>query len=170
MTNQFLKGAAGGGGASPLTTKGDVYTYDTGDARLAVGGDGQVLSADSAETTGLKWITLSASGLTWSVVAGTSQTIAADNGYIANNAGLVTFTLPATCTVGDVFKIVGKGAGMWSIAQNASQSIVLGNQETTTGVGGSLDATDDRDSVEIVCTETNVEFTVVSSIGNLTVV
>lgn len=41
--------------ASPLTTKGDLYTYDTGDARLPVGGNGQVLEADSAEATGLKW-------------------------------------------------------------------------------------------------------------------
>jgi hypothetical protein len=43
-------------GASPLTTKGDLYTYDTDDQRLPVGSDGQILSADSSETTGLKWI------------------------------------------------------------------------------------------------------------------
>lgn len=41
--------------ASPLTTKGDVYTYSTVDARLPVGSNGQVLTADSGETTGLKW-------------------------------------------------------------------------------------------------------------------
>lgn len=45
----------GGGGSSPLTTKGDVYTYSTADARLPVGTDGQVLTADSAQATGLKW-------------------------------------------------------------------------------------------------------------------
>lgn len=41
---------------SPLTTKGDVATFSTADARLAVGTNGQVLSADSGEATGLKWV------------------------------------------------------------------------------------------------------------------
>jgi hypothetical protein len=49
------------GGASPLTTKGDLYTYSTVDARLAVGANGTVLTADSAEATGLKWVTPAAS-------------------------------------------------------------------------------------------------------------
>jgi hypothetical protein len=43
------------GGSSPLTTKGDLYTFSTADARLPVGTNGQILYADSAETTGLKW-------------------------------------------------------------------------------------------------------------------
>ena len=41
--------------ASPLTTKGDVYVYGTGNARLAVGTNGQVLKADSTTATGLAW-------------------------------------------------------------------------------------------------------------------
>lgn len=42
---------------SPLTTKGDIFTHNTTDPdRLPVGTDGQILSADSGETTGLKWI------------------------------------------------------------------------------------------------------------------
>lgn len=48
--------------SSPLTTKGDVYTYSSTDARLPVGTDGQVLTADSAEATGLKWATPAAGG------------------------------------------------------------------------------------------------------------
>jgi hypothetical protein len=54
--------AVGGGGASPLTTKGDLYTFSTVDARLGVGANGTVLTADSAETTGLKWAAPAAAG------------------------------------------------------------------------------------------------------------
>jgi hypothetical protein len=43
------------GGSSPLTTKGDIYVYGTGDTRLPVGTDTYTLVADSAEATGLKW-------------------------------------------------------------------------------------------------------------------
>ena len=43
------------GATSPLTTKGDLYTYSTSDTRLAVGTNGHTLVADSSEATGLKW-------------------------------------------------------------------------------------------------------------------
>lgn len=44
-----------GGGGSPLTTKGDLWGYDTTDDRIPVGSDGQVLTADSAQGLGVKW-------------------------------------------------------------------------------------------------------------------
>lgn len=40
---------------SPLTTKGDLFTYGSSQARLPVGTDGYVLTADSTQTNGIKW-------------------------------------------------------------------------------------------------------------------
>jgi hypothetical protein len=50
------------GATSPLTTKGDLYTFGTSDTRLGVGANGTTLVADSAEATGLKWATPASGG------------------------------------------------------------------------------------------------------------
>jgi hypothetical protein len=39
----------------PVTTKGDLYTFSTTDARLAVGANGETLVADSSTSTGLRY-------------------------------------------------------------------------------------------------------------------
>ena len=41
---------------SPLTAKGDLWTYDTDNTILPIGTDGQLLSVNSATSTGLEWI------------------------------------------------------------------------------------------------------------------
>ena len=55
-TGRLLVTGTGSGG-SPLTTKGDLYGHSTVDARIPVGSNGQVLSADSTQTLGVNWIT-----------------------------------------------------------------------------------------------------------------
>ncbi len=70
-----------GGASSPLTTKGDLYTYGTDNVALPVGADGQVLTADSTQSTGLKW---SAAPATNVIRAGVST--------LANAATSVTVT------------------------------------------------------------------------------
>jgi hypothetical protein len=85
---QYYSGSAWvtiGGAGSPLTTKGDLYTYSTTDARLAVGTNGQVLVADSAEATGLKW---ASAGSGFSLITRQTVTSAADTG--SSFAGVFT--------------------------------------------------------------------------------
>jgi hypothetical protein len=48
-------GPAGASATTVVTTKGDLLTYSTTAARLGVGSNGTVLTADSAEATGVKW-------------------------------------------------------------------------------------------------------------------
>jgi hypothetical protein len=55
-----MSGGMGGGEGGvdpPTTTKGDVSGYDTTFARIPIGSDTQVLTADSAQALGLKWAT-----------------------------------------------------------------------------------------------------------------
>jgi hypothetical protein len=48
----------------PLTTKGDLYGFSTVPTRVAVGANGTVLTADSAEATGVKWAAAGGGSLT----------------------------------------------------------------------------------------------------------
>lgn len=69
----------------PLTTKGDLYGFSTVPARLPVGTNGQVLTADSTASTGLAWATSSSGGMTLlstTSISGTSVTVSSiPSGY-----------------------------------------------------------------------------------------
>lgn len=123
-------------------------------------------------TNGAGTITIAATGggLTWNDVTGTSASMAVNNGYLSDNAGLVTLTLPTTAAQFSVIAVAGQGAGGWKVAQNASQLIHLGSATTTTGTGGSLASTNAFDAVYLLCTVANTTFVVLNSVGNITVV
>lgn len=156
------------GFADPTTTKGDLIVHGSSTTRLGVGSDGQVLTADSTQTDGVKWAAVP-TGLTWTDVTGTTQTAAVNNGYIADSASLVTITLPSTAAVGSIVEIVGKGAGGWEVSQNSGQQVHFGTTSTTSGTGGSLASVNQYDAVRLICITADTTWSVISSQGNITV-
>ena len=171
VTNHnVLLGAASNGITSLALTNGQLAIGSTGaDPSAATLTSGTGVSI----TNGAGSITVNAlgGGLTWTVVTGTSQAAAVNNAYIANNAGLVTVTLPATSAVGDTVAVTGiNNATGWKVAQNAGNQIFFGSTNTTSGTGGSLASSATRDTVYLVCMTANATWNVVGSIGNLTVV
>lgn len=113
---------------------------------------------------------VTASAMPWTTVTGTTQAVAINNGYVANNAGAVTLTLPGTAAVGSQVIVTGLGAGGWVIAQPAGVLIHIGNQVTTTGVTGSLASTNRYDTITLRCIVADTTWTVVGSQGNITYV
>lgn len=168
--HDVLIGGSSNGITSLALTNGQLAIGSTGNdpsAATLTAGSGVSISNGSGSIT----ISAVGGGLTWTVVTGTSQSAAVNNGYIANNAGLVTVTLPSTSAVGDLVAVTGiNNATGWKVAQNAGNQIFFGTSSTTSGTGGSLASTATRDTVFLVCMTANATWNVVGSIGNITIV
>lgn len=109
-------------------------------------------------------------GFFWTVET-TNTALVKSNGYFANSASALTFTLPATAAVGDMFQVAAMNTGGWVIAQNAGQSIQWGNVFTTAGTGGSITSNSTNgDWIFIVCNTANTGFTAHMEQGQATAV
>jgi hypothetical protein len=115
---------------TPLTTKGDVFTFSTVDARLGVGANGTVLTADSAETTGLKWAA-PASGTTF---VGAYVTKTGAQSLTNNTDTIITWNAERFDTDG-FHDNVTNNSRMTIPSGKGGKYLVLGSAYYTTGSG-----------------------------------
>jgi len=162
--------ADGGTGLSAIADKTILVTSAANTLVALAVGAGQSIRRNAGDTAFEAYTPSTGGGLTWNEETTTSATMAVDNGYIANNASLVTLTLPTTAAVGKIVRVAGKGAGGWKIAQNASEVIHFLSTDTTIGTGGSISSTNSYDAIEIICTVADTEWTVISSVGNFSII
>ena len=146
------------------------FVTDSGTATSSMGsinffGAGGTMISGAGDTV---TVTSTGGGTSWVEVTGTTQAMAVDTGYVANNVAQVDLTLPSTAAFGSMLRVVGKGSGGWTISQNASQQIFFLTDSTTVGVAGTLTPDEDISSIELVCTTADLEFTVLSATGNFT--
>lgn len=114
---------------SPLTTKGDILSFSTVNARLGVGTDGQVLTADSTQTLGIKWATPASSGVT-TIGTFNSQTSSA-NGLVISGTSL--FAQAATATNPGMISVPASASGL--SLSTAALSVAV--DSSTTKINGS---------------------------------
>jgi hypothetical protein len=125
--------------SSPLTTKGDLYGYSTANARVAVGTNGQLLSADSTAATGVSWSyggKNTAYTPTWGVESGTAPTLGNGSltGFYTRVGDLVFFQ------IGLVFgSTTTAGVGTYTFGlpfamSNSAKGITGSTQVLDTGV------------------------------------
>lgn len=159
----FTTGTATADAAIPkalVTAKGDIVgaTASGVPDNLAVGSNGQILTADSAEAMGIKWSTPSTLSLTINAQTGTTYTIVSGdlNKLVTlNNASAITVTIPnGVFSTGQQVNFQQIGAGQVTFASDGTT--------TFTGVGTKLRA--QYSASTLICTGTNT-FTLIGDIA-----
>jgi hypothetical protein len=163
------------------TTVGSIQLYSSALLQWSIGQDGDLIPEQSDNNIGsaLKPVdTVYANNLVGPAVGGginwveqsSSATASVDTGYMTTGGSQVILTLPASSAIGDVIEVSSAGAGGFRIAQGAGQQIRFASSLSTSGAGGYLESQQLGDSVKLVCSATDTEWTVVSSLGNLTII
>jgi hypothetical protein len=113
---------------TPLTTKGDLFTFTTVDARLGVGTNGYILSANSATATGLEWIAANPGDIT-GVTAGTGISGGGTSGDVTVTNSMAT----AMTTKGDLVPATGSGA-FSRLGVGANNTVLTADSTEATGM------------------------------------
>jgi hypothetical protein len=149
---------------SVATTKGDllVATASATIARQAVGTNGQVLTADSALTNGIKWATPATPNLTIDAKTANYTLVAGDVNKLLtmSSASTTTFTVPnGVFTTGQQINVQGLGAGLVQIRNDGTTVLTsTGATSTAPNLRAQFSA------ATIICTSSN-NFTVIGDLA-----
>jgi hypothetical protein len=140
---------------APLTTKGDLLVNDgTSNVRLPVGTDAYVLTADSTQSSGVKWAAASGGGaspITISNKTGAYTVVAGDLGTIINcTSGTFTVSLTAAATLGSGFN-----CWVWNTSATTTDVITIDPNSAETIDGLSSLILRRGEGMQIVCDGTN---------------
>ena len=121
--------------ATIFDAKGDLIAASAADtaARLAVGTNGQYLSADSTTATGLKWVTPASGGKVLQVVYGSTITETTNNTTSYVDTGLTASITPSSAS-SKVLVMVVQG-GCTKDAASSSTAFDMQVFRGTTGIG-----------------------------------
>ena len=142
VDNSGNVGGSGSNCSAPLTTKGDLFGFSTANARIPVGADGFVLTADSTQTLGVKWaaagggsgcmtpitVTLGSAGnFNFTGIPQTCHTLVIDL-MGANNGGAGGLTLTFNADTGSDYNYWGSynGSASGTVAVNSDSSMAVG--------------------------------------------
>lgn len=157
--------------ASNALSNGQLLIGSTGNNPVAgtlTAGSGIAITNGSGAIT----IASTTAGFAWTDVTSATQALSAQNGYLTDRGGGVTYTLPASAAaIGDTIIIVGK-LGLTTISQNAGQQILISSASSTLGVAGSVSGTNVGDCITLVCitSGTSSIWRASSVVGNWTLV
>ena len=119
------------GSTSPLTTKGDIWGYDTANNRIPIGTNNQVLTADSTQALGVKWATPASGSMTLlstTTLSGATTTISSISGSYLHLYAYIYGVTNATAAGAFTCKPNGTAnIGSW-VAPNASTVTTIQNQ------------------------------------------
>ena len=120
-----MSGGMGGGEAGvdpPTTTKGDVSGFDTTFARIPVGVNSTVLTADSTEALGLKWEAPAAPSSEFPIVLGDTSVAAGSTNTTLN---ALTLTASPNISINASGKLRFDGGGDTYFQETASDILKL---------------------------------------------